>query len=141
MKTETKMAVFIDHAKAQFITCENGIAKFNESIESVKETHPRERGQGSNQARFGSDPYQGSNNEYSKNMQSRELMKAYFHQIKNKLTPYHDILLFSAGQAKKELHNYLLEQSAFRDKNINIQNSDYLTDNQLLENVCNHFSE
>jgi hypothetical protein len=141
MKTESKMAVFIDHAKAQFITFENGIAKFDESIESGKETHPRERGQGSNQTRFGTDPYQGSNNEYSKNMQSCELMKVYFHQIKNKLTPYQDILLFGAGQAKKELHNYLVEQSAFRDKNINLQNSDYLTENQLLENVRNYFSE
>jgi hypothetical protein len=140
MKTEIKMAVFIDHTSARLISCEDGVAQFTETIESGKESHVRHKGEGSNQARFGSYPYQVSNNEYSTNMQEQEIRRTYFHKVQQKLLPFDEILLFGAGQAKKEMHNYLMEQGAFRNKTINLQNSDYLTDNQLLEMVRNYFN-
>jgi hypothetical protein len=140
MKHTKQMAVFIDHTKARFIGMENGKATFLRIVESGKESHPRYHGESSNQSRFGSDPYHGSNNEYSKNMQEQENTKMYFHQLKNQLQQYDEIVLFGPGQAKKELHNYLIDQSAFREKTIHVHNSDYITDNQLLEMVNKFFN-
>lgn len=140
MKTTKQLAVFIDHTQARFIGMDNSKASFLQTLESDRESHPRYRGESSNQARFGSDPYHGSNNEYSKNMQEQESIKMYYHHIKDQLQQYDEILLFGPGQAKKELHNYLIDQSAFREKTIHVQNSDYITDNQLLETVNKYFN-
>lgn len=140
MKTTKQLAVFIDHTQARFIGMDNSKASFLQTLESDRESHPRYRGESSNQARFGTNPYQGSNNEYSKHMQEQESRKMYFHHIKDNLQQFDDILLFGPGQAKKELHNYLNDQSAFREKTIHVQNSDYITDNQLLETVNKYFN-
>jgi hypothetical protein len=139
METNKKTAVFIDQTKARLIHWEEGLATFAETLESEYESHPRYRGEGSNQARFGADPYHGSNNEYGKNRQEEEIKKAYFHHLVDALLPYDEILLFGPGETKKELHNHLQEQSAFRDKTIHVQNSDHRTDNQLLEAVRQFF--
>ncbi len=136
-----KTAVFIDSAKARLISWKDGKAEFTETLESNLESHPRYRGEGSNQARFGTDPYHGSNNEYGKNMQEQQDKKSYYSLLRDKLLPFDDILLFGGGQTKKELHNYLQEQSAFRNKNLYVENSDHITDNQQLEMVRHFFAE
>jgi hypothetical protein len=139
MKKEEKIAVFMDYSQARFIICNGGVAHFSDTLESGWESHPRERGEGSDHARFGSNPYQGSNNEYSKNMQEQQYTKDYYRQVKERLSPYNEILLFGGGQAKKEMHHFLLKQNAFKGKTIYVETSDYLTDNQLLETVSNYF--
>lgn len=133
------MAVFMDHSRARFIFFENGLASFTGTLESGRSSHSRVAGEGSNQTRFGSDPYYGSNNEYSKNMHEQELRRVFFHDIKERLAPYDEILIFGAGVAKKEMLHYLSEQNGFKHKTISVENSDYLTDNQLLETVRNYF--
>lgn len=140
MKNKEKMAVFMDHSKARFIACTDGVAHFSDLIESDRVFHIRTRGEGSQQTRFGSDPYQGSNDEYSKNMQVREMKRSYFQQVKDKLTPYQEILIFGGGVAKREMLHFLLEHNGFQQKKIYVENSDYLTDNQLLETVRNYFT-
>jgi hypothetical protein len=141
MNAELKTAMFLDGSKARIIHWKDGQASFSETLESEFESHPRYRGEGSNQARFGTDPYHGSNNEYGKNKQEQELKKSYYHRLKDRLLPYQEILLFGAGQAKKEMFKYLQSQSAFRDKKIFVKNSDHITDNQLLETVREFFAE
>jgi hypothetical protein len=139
MKTNSRIAVFLDHSKARLITCDNSHAEFRELIESTWESHPRIRGEGSNQARFGTNPYYGSNNEYSLNMQKQELKRMYFKEIKARLLAYNQILLFGGGPAKREMLHFLGEDHSFKNKSIYIENADYLTDNQLLETVRNYF--
>jgi len=140
MKNIKQLAVFIDHTKARFIGIENSKAIFLQTLESNRKSHPRYQGESSNQTRFGSDPYQGSNNEFGKNMQEQEITKNYFQHIKKQLQDYDEILLFGPGEAKKELHNYLIAQSSFGSKTIEVKNSDYITDNQLLQTVKSYFN-
>jgi hypothetical protein len=139
MEKRIKAALFIDQIVARLITEHNGFADFTAQTESHYESHPRYQGEGSNQARFGRDPYHGSNNEYSENRQEEEIMKKYFHQLEEMLLPYDEIMLFGPGQVKKELHNYLEEQAAFRGKKIHVQNSDHQTERQLLETAGSFF--
>lgn len=134
------MAVFIDQTEARLIRETGGIPAFSGTVESDFESHPRYRGEGSNQARFGRDPYHGSNNEYHENRLEAEIRKRYFHELEKELLPFDEILLFGPGEARKEFHNYLLEQPSFRKKKIHIQASDWLTDNQLLEAAGLFFS-
>lgn len=139
MKTHEKIAVFMDHSKARLISCENGVAHFTEIIESGRASHQRNGGEGSNQTRFGSEPYFASNDEYSRHNQEKELKRTYFQHLKDRLKSYEEILLFGAGTAKKEMLHYLHDQNGFPRKKIHVENSDYLTDNQLLEIVRNYF--
>ena len=139
MKNHHKMAVFMDHSRARFIFFENGLASFTGTLESGRSSHSRVAGEGSNQTRFGSDPYYGSNNEYGKNRQEEDIMKKYFHRLEEMLLPFDEIMLFGPGQVKKELHNYLEEQAAFRGKKIQVQNSDHQTERQLLETAGSFF--
>lgn len=132
---EKKAAVFLDQTKARFIHLKNGFATFAGVIESDYEPHPRYGGEGSNQARFGRNPYQGSNNEFRKHRQEREEQKTYFRRLSEELQAFDDILLFGPGETKKELFNHLGNEYSFRQKSIHVQNSDYLSDNQLLEMV------
>lgn len=140
MNHSVKMAVFLDHLQARLMTCEKGIAQFSDTVESGKESHPREQGEVSNQARFGANPYQGSNNEYRTHMQERQLKLSYFQHIADKLQHGDDILLIGAGQAKREFYNYLQKMNGFTHKKIHVMNSDYKTDPQILETVRNFFN-
>jgi hypothetical protein len=135
------MAVFLDHLQAKLLTCEKGIAQFSATVESGKESHPREQGEVSNQARFGANPYQGSNNEYRTHNQERQLKLSYFQQLADKLQDVDDILLLGAGQAKREFYNHLQKINGFKHKKIQVMNSDYVTDNQILETVRNYFNQ
>lgn len=134
-----KAAVYIDNTIARLITETDGFAGFTEKIESDYESHPRYRGEGSNQARFGADPYHGSNNEFRLHRQEEESKQNYFHRLKAMLLPFEKVLLFGPGEMKKELRNHLLEQPAFRKKSIQVQNSDHQTDGQLLETARDFF--
>ena len=133
MKTTPKAAIFIDESEARLITGVNGFARFSGNLESDHQSHPCYRGEGSNQARFGTDPYHGSNNEYRMHRKEEEEKHQYFDRISDLLQPFDEILLFGPGEAKKELKNHLKELRAFKPKNIQIQNSDHQTDKQLLE--------
>jgi hypothetical protein len=139
MEERKKAALFIDQTVARLITEHNGFADFTAKTESHYESHPRYRGEGSDQARFGTNPYYGSNNEYGKNRQEEDIMKKYFHRLEEMLLPFDEIMLFGPGQVKKELHNYLEEQAAFRGKKIQVQNSDHQTERQLLETAGSFF--
>jgi hypothetical protein len=135
------MAVFIDNAKARCISYLKGEAFFNEEIESNIESNLRVEGEGSDHSRFGSSPYQGSNNEFRKNRQEENLKQTYFKKIKTKISPCSDLLIFGPGQAKKEIFNYIKEDADFNSKKIHVESFDYKTDNQLLERVRLFFND
>jgi hypothetical protein len=140
MEEPKKVAVFLDEAKAQFIFLREGFAALGDTIKNQFDAHPRHRGEGSNQARFGTDPYHGSNNEFRKHRQEEAARKAFFQELTAILKGFDEILLFGPGEAKKELRNQLHEQQVFQGKIIHLQNSDYLSDKQLLELVREYFS-
>jgi hypothetical protein len=133
MQERNKVAVFIDQTGARLITLKNGFPAFTGRIQSHYESHPRYRGEGSNQARFGSDPYHGSNNEFHHNRKEEEQKKTWFKLLEEKLLPYQEILFIGPGEIKKEMHNYLLEQKEFQQRLILHQNSEKLSERQLLE--------
>jgi hypothetical protein len=133
MEQKPRAAVFIDQEMARLITLKEGFAAFSGSIQSNIDLHPRYHGEGSNQTRFGTDPYHGSNNEYHKNKQEAELKKAYFSHLEEVLLPYSAILLIGPGEMKKEFCNYLLNQKKFQDRKIELHSIEHKSDKQLLE--------
>ena len=84
MNEARKVALYLDQTKARFIALRDGFASFAETIESPWESHPRYRGEGSNQARFGADPYHGSNNEFRLHRQEEASKNTYFRQLEEK---------------------------------------------------------
>ena len=140
MEESRKVAVFLDEAKAQFIFIKDGFARIGDTIKNDFEAHPRHRGEGSNQARFGTDPYHGSNNEFRKHRQEKAARMTFFKELTEILKGFDEILLFGPGETKKELRNQLHEQQVFKGKIIDVQTSDYLSDKQLLELVREYFS-
>lgn len=133
--------MFIDQTKADLIRYEDGTATFMESVISDYGGRDRFEGEGSNETRFGSDPYHGSNNEYKKHRIEENDLKAYFKFLAEKLSGFDMILLFGPGEGKKQFSNHISELHAFRDKQIFVESSDKLTDNQLLEFVRNFFGQ
>lgn len=140
MQDRKKAAVYLDNSGALFIAEKNGFAVFSESLESGYESHPRHQGEGSNQARFGRDPYHGSNNEYRIHLQEIEHKNRYFDKLEKALQVYDDILLFGPGLTKKELYHHLLNQRAFHSKVLQVQNSNHLSEKQLLETARTFFA-
>lgn len=140
MEESRKVAVFLDEAKAQFIFIKDGFTRIGDTIKNDFETHPRHRGEGSNQARFGTDPYHGSNNEFRMHRKEEEAKKAYFKKIAEMLRQYDEILLFGPGDMKKELRNKQLKEPEFQPKIIHVQNSDYVSDKQILEAAREFFA-
>ncbi|MCX7743931.1 MAG: hypothetical protein N2167_05125 [Flavobacteriales bacterium] len=139
MATVKKIGVFMDHSKAELIRYENGAAGFIETILSEHGGRDRYEGEGSDETRFSSDPYHGSNNEFKKHRIEENDLHAYYKNLSKELEHYDEILLFGPGEAKKEFKNYVEQMHAFQNKRLHVENSDKLTENQLLEFVREYF--
>lgn len=74
-------------------------------------------------------------------MQNKEqqMQAKYYGNIAEKIKAYDDILLFGPTNAKVELHNMLKEDAQFKNKNIEVKQSDKMTDNQEKAFVRDYF--
>ena len=141
METITHVAVFLDYAKARFIQFEKGVASFTEVIESDVNKRTKIEGEGSDHTRFSGNPYQGSNNEFSKNRSAENRQGEYLNHIIAALNAYEVVLLFGPVQAKIQVYKLMQSNKHFDGKVIRLEPCDYKTDNQLLEFVRKHFTE
>ncbi|MBE2247342.1 MAG: hypothetical protein IAE67_08795 [Candidatus Competibacteraceae bacterium] len=135
-----RIAVFLDQTEARLISIQEGVAAFEDVVESPYTGQRREPGEGSDDTRFTNSFSSFSNNEFSKNRIMENELNSYYKQLESRLESYDEILLFGPGQAKKELRNRMDEMVAYRKKEIRVENCDRMTDNQLLEFVRNQFT-
>jgi hypothetical protein len=131
-----RIGVWLDHHKACFISHE----PLNEHVQTILS-------EVENQQRFDGETANGTNwdwaassNEYRKNHRKMELLNRYYSTIAKLLEEYDEILLFGPTDAKKELQHVLQTCKPFKEKNIFIQNSDKLSENQMLATVREHFN-
>ncbi|SNS18809.1 hypothetical protein SAMN06295967_10512 [Belliella buryatensis] len=126
------VGIWLDQSKAHFIGYHEGEAQFLETLISPHERIKREEGEVSDTARFSPNPSVLSNNEYRKNNIAQNELNEYYKMLEDKIAKYDDILLFGPGTAKDQFKNRLAENKSFSKKWVSVQNSDKMTDNQLL---------
>lgn len=124
MKTQKNLGIWMDHSTANLIDLnsnkkKNSItSKFNFSTKEEALTR-------------------SENLMHNKRQQMHE---AYYKEIADEILKYDHVLLFGPTNAKTELHNYLNKDLHFKDKIIDIQTADKMTDNQQDAFVKNHFN-
>jgi hypothetical protein len=131
----SKIGIWMDHYTAHCIIADKGIVA---TIKNQHESQPRYEGEGSNetqvaQSRFG-------NNEYKTNQIEKNTLKSYFQSVAEVAKDYQHILVFGPTTAKKEFFNLVMDDSRFDGKTLHMENSDKLTDNQMVAFVREFYS-
>ncbi|HRD37202.1 MAG TPA: hypothetical protein PLC65_01110 [Bacteroidia bacterium] len=136
MESKSRIAVWMNYEKAEFITHE----PLNEHLQTIYSEHdimPREDGQGADGTRWGS---HNSSNEYHKNQKEAEQLKRYYNTLEKLLADYDEILLFGPTKAKEEFKNILAEVKPFATKSIYIESADNMTENQKIAFARDYFN-
>lgn len=141
MENYKQVGVWIDHSKAHLIGFKSGQVKLLETVDSPYESIKRIEGEGKDTTRFSPNAEHASNNEYRKNNTAQNEINEYLRLMEQKLQPFEDILLFGPGTMKDKLKNRMKENKAFDGKWMSVENSDKLTDNQLLAFVREFFKK
>ncbi|WP_194774461.1 hypothetical protein [Pararhodonellum marinum] len=136
-----QVGVWIDHSKALLIGHEKGKACLIETIDSPYEKIKREEGETNDKTRFSPNPEHASNNEHRKHQIAQNELNEYFKMLEGKLNRFEDIMLFGPSTAKEKLRNRLRGNKSFDGKWLSVQNSDKMTDNQLLAFVRNFYQQ
>ncbi len=126
----------MDHAQAWIIDYETWN---KEIIQSEATGHQRFDGEGSDGIRLGN--YRSSNNEDHKHNREQNLMRHYYKAIAEKLKNYEEILITGPTQAASEFRNFYAENHLLQGKKITIEKSDYVSENELLSKIKNHFNQ
>jgi hypothetical protein len=133
------IAVWMDHSIARLIYPKGKEEYSIESMLSPHDIHPREDGQHSDHTSLGNG--RESNNEYSRNHKENDQLHEFYHALQKVLVKYDVILLFGPTKAKDEFFNILMKDHSFDGKKISVENSDKLTDHQLIAFVKNFFTK
>jgi hypothetical protein len=133
------IGVWMDHHIAHLIYPKGKDQYAIESVESAHDIHPRIDGQGADGINVGK--YRASNNEFAKHNREQNELHDYYHMLKKVLEKYDEILLFGPTTAKDEFFNFLFEDKSFNGKKISIENSDKMSENQMMSFVKDYFAE
>lgn len=125
MKNIKKLGVWMDHTIAHMIVLNN-----NSVASNTIESHSL---QGEKQ-NFGKD-------ESLKHNTEQDQLSDYFKRLSAVIKDYQEVILFGPTNAKTELFNLLKEDNQFNNIKIEIETTDYLTDNQMLVFVKEHFEK
>lgn len=68
-----------------------------------------------------------------------QMQEGYYKEIAEKILDYDHVLLFGPTNARKELHNYLNEDSHFKEIQIDVEPADQMSDNEKVAFVKAHF--
>ncbi len=71
----------------------------------------------------------------------QQLQLEYYNLIKNMIRDFDEVLLFGPTKAKNELVNLVKEDILFEKINVNVRDTDKMTENQQHAFVRNYFSE
>lgn len=130
------MGVWMDHAEAWLITPGESVEKMR-NIKSPFQGRLRVDGEESSGTRLGN--YRSTNNEYNKHQQEQGQLNTFFNRLSKEVEPYTDMLLFGPTHAATEFSHHLSSLQTFKNKNISVRITDYLTPNQMVEIVRKFF--
>jgi len=125
MKTTKKLGVWMDHTIAHIIVLKNN-STTSSTIESLSLQGEKQN--------FGKD-------ESLKHNTEQDQLSDYFKRLSAVIKDYPEVILFGPTNAKTELFNLLKEDSQFNNIKIEIETTDYLTDNQMHAFVKEHFEK
>jgi len=124
MKTEKKLAVYLDHSEAHFINYDAD----SENLETIN----------SDFTHFEKEKILSKSESGMHNKEQQELSN-FFKKIAKVIMDYDNVLLFGPTDAKVELFNNLQSEHKNYKIKIEIRNTDKLTENQKIAFVKNHF--
>jgi len=141
MKKQESMksiGVWMDHAHAKLVEPGASTAAIRE-MQSPVEGRVRIDGEGADGTRLGG--YRSTNNENHKHNKEQNEIHLYYKQLAEVLLPYEKIFICGPSTARKEFHNYLLEEKRFFGKRIFSKQEDKLSENQLVAYVNSNLAE
>jgi len=131
-----QIALWLDYEKAYLV--HPGEAKATlDTVHAQRET--RSPGGESSGTRLGN--HRAGNNEHHLHQREQNFKAGYFKHIKDRIESYDEGLLLGPGTARKELHNLLREDQAFRNTTITDQRADTMSEAQLRALVKQHFEK
>ena len=71
----------------------------------------------------------------------QQLHESFYKEIGAEILKYDHVLLFGPTNAKSELHNYLKDESKYKDIKFDIESADNISDNQKVALVKGHFKK
>ncbi len=125
MKTPNKLGVWMDHTIAHMIVLNNN-STASSTIESLSLQGEKQN--------FGKD-------ESLKHNTEQDQLSDYFKRLSAVIKDYPEVILFGPTNAKTELFNLLKEDNQFNNIKIEIETTDYLTENQMHAFVKEHFEK
>lgn len=133
---ERQIGIWLNSTKAILVEMANG-SETVRTIESEVESRTRYPGEGKNFSRLGS--MQVNPSKKNTNRKKHQLHH-YFDEIIDELEGAENIFIFGPSTTKNLLEKEIRKNSSFINKNISIENSDKMTQNQLIAKVKTHFS-
>jgi stalled ribosome rescue protein Dom34 len=123
METTKNFGIWMDHSKANFIDLNP--KKGNHSIDSKFTFSVKEEAL--------------NRSEDLMHNKKQQMHKLYYKKIGDEILKYDHVLLFGPTNAKTELHNFLNENSHFKDIKIDVEPADKLSENEKIAFVKKHF--
>ena len=134
MKTKqvkSQLGVWMDHSSAKLIQLKGHIVEIeSESKHGVGQETDKV-------TRLGN--HRSSNNETHKHNREINSQHEFFNELYDAIKSDDEVIIFGPSTAPNEFHNYILKHEKQIRGKINIEKSDYMTDNQLVEYVNNYF--
>ncbi len=133
MKRE--IGIWLNSTKAILVDINNG-SKTVKTIESEIESRTRFPGEGKNYSRLGAMQINPSKKLTNR---KKHQLHHYFEEIINNIEDASDLFIFGPSKTKNLLEKELKKHHQFQDKSIETENSDKLTQKQLIAKVKDHF--
>ena len=130
-KITKQIGLCMDHSQAHFIDINKGAV-------IIERLHEHFDGETAIGTKLGAT--RATNSEHHKHNIAREIKAEYYKVLADRLKAYDDIYLFGPTVAKDELYNKLVADKHFAEKNIRVESSDKLTENQMVAKVRNFFN-
>lgn len=123
MEKNKKIGIWMDHSVANLIT-PNG-AKVEQSIHSKFNSQVKEQAL--------------SRSESIMHNKEHQMHEAFYKEIGIEMLRYNHVLLFGPTSAKTELHNFINKDLHFKDIQIDIENTDKISEDEQCAFVKRHF--
>lgn len=136
-KISKQIGLWLDHAQAHFIDISKGQAVVETTF---SDNRRHEHFNGENPVGTKLSPTRATNNEHHIHNIKREALHEYYKVLADRLKGYDDIYLFGPTSAKDELFNVLTVDKHFTGKNILVESSDNLTENQMVAKVKHYYN-
>ncbi len=131
-----RIGLWMDHSEAILINPDEIDGKMH-IIRADKSHHIRHAGQSASGTKLGN--YRSTNNESHMHNKEQNHLHAYYKELASTVHPYDEILVLGPTTAPREFHNYLEKEKELNAKKMEVLHCDYLTENQLHEQVRNYF--